>query len=174
MHIEHCLVHFFKPGALNLLLLAYPQINMNPLWVPPNQNWPLCVPPKYLFFPYYRSYFEMIYISAYPLQTAFVPPGGRVPQVENRWLKPFQLFYYVCVWNVHSFVFRQKLEKKKKMISSEVFSTCEKVSFRKQTRTKFETNFFPIFSWNKDDYPNNVLLKLVAWISYLACYLEHE
>jgi hypothetical protein len=76
-----------KSGVLNLFLLAYPQIKMNPLRVPPNQNWPLCVPPKLLLFPFYWAYFDMSYISEYPLRTACIPPGVRVPQVENRWLK---------------------------------------------------------------------------------------
>ncbi len=86
----HVRLELFRPGVLNLFLLAYPQIKMNPLRVPPNQNWPLLVPQKLPLILFYWAYFDINYISAYPLRTACVPPGVRVPQVENRWFRQFK------------------------------------------------------------------------------------
>ncbi len=79
-------------GVLNLLVLAYPQIKIVPLCVPPNKNWtslayPLIKNSTHIVF--FWVVFTILQtpceLLAYPLWSGCVPPGVRVPQVENRW-----------------------------------------------------------------------------------------
>jgi hypothetical protein len=66
-----------RPGVLNLLLPAYPQIKIVPLCGPPNQKFY----PKGLLFSIFFNF-------AYTLCPSHVPLGVRVPQVENCCFRP--------------------------------------------------------------------------------------
>jgi hypothetical protein len=108
----------FRSGVLNLLVLAYPQINVVPLCVPPNKNLIQIVPPGQkiaketeflVYFKYMKDLrmgsFELIFkllafkkLLAYPQWTLGVPPGVRVPQVENRCSRHL-FFKDKCLYN---------------------------------------------------------------------------
>ena len=75
-----------RAGVLNLLVLAYPQIKIVPLCVPPNKKF-------YTNKLHLGGFFKFVYpcgLLAYPLWPLYVPLGVRVPQVENRWPRVIQ------------------------------------------------------------------------------------
>jgi hypothetical protein len=70
--------HWSIAGVLNLLSLAYPQIESELLLHTPKTTFNhICVP--------FVGLLDMNFISAYPLQTPRIPLGVPLPQVENCW-----------------------------------------------------------------------------------------
>ncbi len=97
------LVRLFRTGVLNLLVLAYPRIMLNPLRIPLNKKLTQIVPPNEKMgnfrdkktrmgsLPIDLKLLPSYNLLVYPLWTWGIPLRVRVPQVENRWFRPIKI-----------------------------------------------------------------------------------
>ncbi len=73
---------YFKAGVVNLLLLTYPQINIEPLCIPPNKNRPPSRTPKHPLVYLLWAYFEWFKIMHTPCELLACPQGYAYPRLR--------------------------------------------------------------------------------------------